>query len=169
MAAMAVLAAGLGILFGQVLEAKTSAPVAGVTVVAEGPEGERAELTDEDGKYSIAGLPAGLYIVRFYYANLKVEQPGVRVDADGMTMANAILSPRAVDSEPALIAVVDADDDDAPPADQHADPEAVRPLTRAVLLAVPIARTTPWRDQPKQRHASKPRHRGAAGRARKCH
>jgi hypothetical protein len=53
---------------------KGGQPLAGVTVVAQGPAGEQAELSDERGHFSIVGLAGGDHVIRFYYENLKIEK-----------------------------------------------------------------------------------------------
>ena len=58
------------------------APLPGTTVVVSGPalQGEQTEVTDRNGRYLITQLPSGDgYVVRFYFADLVVERPGVRV------------------------------------------------------------------------------------------
>src|SRR5438309_261986 len=59
-----------GSLTGRVTDASSGQPVPGVTIVAQGPQGEQAELTDTDGLYTITGLTPGMYVVRFYYTNV---------------------------------------------------------------------------------------------------
>src|SRR5262249_14016354 len=53
--------ANTGALFGRVTDASSGQPVAGVTIVAEGPQGEQAELTDDEGQFTITGLPPAPY------------------------------------------------------------------------------------------------------------
>lgn len=58
------------------------APLPGTTVVISGPalQGEQTEVTDRNGRYLITQLPSGDgYVVRFYFADLVVERPGVRI------------------------------------------------------------------------------------------
>lgn len=71
-----------GAIEGVVTDAATGTPLAGVTVVAQGPLGEQAEITGDDGKYRIAELKPGKYVVRFFYANTKVERQNITVQAD---------------------------------------------------------------------------------------
>jgi hypothetical protein len=82
-----------------VTDAATGQPVAGVTVVAQGPQGEQAELTDTDGTYTITGLIPGTYVVRYYYANVKVERPNVTVFADKKIQLNVPLQTKAATAE----------------------------------------------------------------------
>src|SRR5207247_2750250 len=74
--------ANTGALTGRVTDAASRQPIAGVTVVAQGPQGEQAELTDADGQYTITGLVPGQYVVRFYFANVKVERQNVTIYGD---------------------------------------------------------------------------------------
>ena len=91
--------ANTGALTGRVTDAATGQPVAGVTVVAQGPQGEQAELTDTDGTYTLTGLVPGLYVVRYYYANVKVERPNVTIFADKKIQVNVPLQTKAATAE----------------------------------------------------------------------
>ena len=42
-------------------------------------QGEQTEFTDAGGHYIITELPPGEYMVRFYFADINVERPGVFV------------------------------------------------------------------------------------------
>ena len=66
-------------------------PLAGVTVIVQGPQGEDATLTDDKGDYRFISLAVGTYVIRFYAANTstQVEQPGVVVSADKTVRVNA--------------------------------------------------------------------------------
>src|SRR5262245_11631738 len=55
--------ANTGALTGVVTDAASGQPLGGVTVVAQGPQGEQAALTDETGQYDITGLVPGIYVV----------------------------------------------------------------------------------------------------------
>jgi hypothetical protein len=70
---------------GTVTDARTGEKLAGVTVVAtaKGRETQTA-ITDESGRYSLA-VPAGTYVVTFYYADVTVERTGVSVSASKAT------------------------------------------------------------------------------------
>ena len=76
---------------GRVADRDTNAPLGGVTVVLQGPQGEDATLTDDKGEYHFTSLPVGIYVIRFYVANAaaQVEQSGVVVSADKMVRVNA--------------------------------------------------------------------------------
>ena len=64
---------------GRVTDKDTNAPLGGVTVVLQGPQGEDATLTDDKGEYHFTSLPVGPYVLRFYAANAtaQVEQRDV--------------------------------------------------------------------------------------------
>ncbi|MFO0578231.1 MAG: TonB-dependent receptor [Polyangia bacterium] len=56
--------------------------LSGVTVVVSGPalQGDQTELTDRDGRYLVTQLPPGdSYVVRYYFSDVVVERPGIRV------------------------------------------------------------------------------------------
>ena len=79
---------------GRVTDKDTGAPLAGVTVIVQGPQGEDATISDDQGNYLFNALPPGTYTLRFYVANAstQVEQPGVIVSAERMVRANAKIS-----------------------------------------------------------------------------
>ena len=91
--------ASTGALTGRVTDASSNLPVAGVTVVAQGPQGEQAELTDAEGSYTITGLLPGQYVIRFYYANVKVERQNVTVFADKKIQVNVPMQTKAASAE----------------------------------------------------------------------
>jgi len=79
---------------GRVTDKDTNAPLGGVTVVLQGPQGEDATLTDDKGEYLFTSLPVGPYVLRFYAANAtsQVEQRDVIIGADKMVRVNAKIS-----------------------------------------------------------------------------
>ncbi len=79
-----------GRVIGKVTD-EAGAPLGGVTVIAQGPQGEDATLTDDKGDYLFTTLVPGTYVLRFYVANAssQVEQPNVAVIADRTVRANA--------------------------------------------------------------------------------
>jgi hypothetical protein len=83
-----------GRIIGRVTDKDTGAPLAGVTVIVQGPQGEDATITDSQGSYLLTSLPLGTYTIRFYVANAstQVEQPGVVVSAEKTVRANAKIS-----------------------------------------------------------------------------
>ena len=83
-------AATTGNIEGVVTDQATGKKLAGVTVTVTSPalQGEQTEFTDEGGHYIITELPPGEYLVRFYFANINVERPGVFVQADKTLAVN---------------------------------------------------------------------------------
>jgi hypothetical protein len=83
-----------GRVIGRVTDQDTGAPLAGVTVIIQGPQGEDATITDDQGNYLLTALPLGTYTIRFYVANAstQVEQTGVVVAAQRTVRANAKIS-----------------------------------------------------------------------------
>ena len=73
-----------GKLEGIVTDKATGKPLAGVTVVVSGVslQGEQADLTAENGHYSVTELPPGEYTVHFYYSDVVVERAGIVLNAD---------------------------------------------------------------------------------------
>ena len=92
-------AANSGALTGIVTDASTGKPLAGVTVVAQGPQAEQAELTDDSGSYTITGLLPGMYVVRMFYGDIKVERQNVQVFADKKIQVNVAVQTRASHAE----------------------------------------------------------------------
>ena len=82
---------------GRVTDKDTNAPLGGVTVVLQGPQGEDATLTDDKGEYLFTSLPVGPYVLRFYAANAtsQVEQRDVIIGADKMVRVNAKIASTA--------------------------------------------------------------------------
>jgi len=76
-----------GTITGVVTDKATGQPLPGVTVVATSPalKGSQAVITDEHGRYTIANLPAGTYLVTLYYADFTIERKGVIVKVDKTT------------------------------------------------------------------------------------
>jgi hypothetical protein len=70
-----------GALTGVVTDTRTGERMVGATVVATSPAfaGTATALTDAQGLYRIEGLPAGVYVVTFYYADVTVKRAGVQV------------------------------------------------------------------------------------------
>ena len=67
---------------GTVTNKDTGRPFPGVTIVVTGPalQGDQTEITDKNGRYLITQLPSGdNFIVRFYFNDVVVERPGVRI------------------------------------------------------------------------------------------
>src|SRR5215813_223486 len=88
-----------GALTGMVTDASTGQPLAGVTVVAQGPQGEQGDITDDTGHYNIIGLVPGNYVLRMFYGNVKVERQNVTVFADKKIQVNIPMQTKAATSE----------------------------------------------------------------------
>ena len=88
-----------GRITGRITDAATGEALAGVTVVAQGPDGEQADITDESGNYTIAGLSRGTYVVRMFYGNVKVERQNIFVGTNGIAQASAPMQTRAATAE----------------------------------------------------------------------
>jgi hypothetical protein len=84
------LAAVTGNIEGTVTDGQTGRKLGGVTVTVTSPalQGEQTEFTDAGGHFIITELPPGEYLVRFYFANVHVERPGVFVQADKSLAVN---------------------------------------------------------------------------------
>src|SRR3977135_2126988 len=54
---------------GRLPDQDTGAPLGGVTVIVQGPQGEDATITDSKGEYYFSSLSVGTYVIRFYVAN----------------------------------------------------------------------------------------------------
>ena len=70
-----------GAIQGVITDAASSAPLAGVTVIATSPatQQQQTAITDDKGEYKITDIPPGEYLVTFYYADITVEQSHVHV------------------------------------------------------------------------------------------
>jgi hypothetical protein len=86
-------AAVTGSISGVVTDGATGKKLAGVTVTVTSPalQGEQTEFTDADGHWIITELPPGEYLVRFYFANLNIERPGVFVQPDKTLAVNVVV------------------------------------------------------------------------------
>ncbi|HEY0705900.1 MAG TPA: TonB-dependent receptor, partial [Polyangia bacterium] len=89
-----------GRIFGRATDQTTGAPLAGLTIVAQGPQGEEATLSDESGNYVFTGLPVGSYTLMVYAPGAPaVERPGVAVSADKAVRVNLPLPSAATRTE----------------------------------------------------------------------
>jgi len=86
-------AAVSGSIEGTVIDQASGKKLGGVTITVTSPalQGEQTEFTDADGHYIITDLPPGEYLVRFYFANLHIERPGVFVQADKTLAINVAM------------------------------------------------------------------------------
>mgnify|MGYP000544162778 CR=1 FL=1 len=90
----------LGQIQGTVRNRDTDKALPGVTVVVTGPalQGDQSEITDRDGRYLITQLPPGDgYVVRFYFNDVIVERPGIRL-AQNKTLTISLSMPEKRDS-----------------------------------------------------------------------
>ncbi len=87
-------ASNKGTIRGIVKDKDTGAPIAGVTVVAQGPQGELAEVTDDKGNYTITEVPVGKYLVVFFVpgGNAPKLKKEAQVSADATIPVNASFS-----------------------------------------------------------------------------
>ena len=76
-----------GVITGQVRDLDSGQPVVGVTVVASGPEGDVAVLTDAKGGYQLRALPLGHYTIRFHRDEVLAEREAV-VSVDKVVRVN---------------------------------------------------------------------------------
>ena len=83
-------AAVTGAIEGTVVDQASGKKLGGVTVTVTSPalQGDQTEFTNADGYFIITELPPGEYLVRFYFANLHIERPGVFVLADKTLAVN---------------------------------------------------------------------------------
>lgn len=99
-----------GVILGQVRDIESGQPVPGVTVVAGGPEGDVAAVTDERGNYRFAGLAIGSYRVRFYRDQVLAERTTL-VGVDKTVRLNirmpAVLSETETVAAPETPAIID--------------------------------------------------------------
>jgi Carboxypeptidase regulatory-like domain/TonB-dependent Receptor Plug Domain len=82
-----------GRIAGRVTDMGTGQPLAGVTVILQGEQGEDASITDDQGLYTFVNLQVGRYVVRFYNASssTKVERPDLLVSAGATLRADAAI------------------------------------------------------------------------------
>jgi len=90
-----------GTITGTVKDKDTGQPIAGVTVVAQGPQGELAEVTDDKGNYTITEVPVGKYLVVFFTpgGNAPKMKREAWVEAGSMIRVNATFSQKEEDSK----------------------------------------------------------------------
>jgi outer membrane receptor protein involved in Fe transport len=77
-----------GTIVGRVEDQDSRQPLDGVTVVAAGPQGEQALLTDGKGQYAFRDLPIGDYVVRFFRGDVAIEEMA-KVSIDQTVRVNA--------------------------------------------------------------------------------
>ena len=87
-----------GSVVGTVVDNATGQPVGGVTVILSGPQGEEGTATLEDGTYEVRALPIGVYVARFYFGDVNVEQANVIVSVDKTVRVNARMPTAGVET-----------------------------------------------------------------------
>ena len=96
-----------GRLMGVVTDQATKAPLAGVTVVLQGLQGEDATLTDDQGHYEFQDLVIGTYAVRFYNSTsttgTNVVRENLPVSAGATLRVDAAISAEAAAQETYVI------------------------------------------------------------------
>jgi hypothetical protein len=98
-----------GNIVGRVVDQDSRQSLDGVTVVAAGPQGEQALLTDAQGQYAFRGLPIGDYVVRFFRGDVAIEEMAtvsidqtVRVNARMRAAAETVKAIEVVQRAPAI-------------------------------------------------------------------
>jgi hypothetical protein len=73
-----------GTLRGAVVDAQTREPLAGVTIVVSATSGAASEtaISEEDGSF-VVEVPAGTYLITYFYGDLTIERRDVVIGADG--------------------------------------------------------------------------------------
>lgn len=71
-----------GVVRGAIVDKATKDPVIGATVSVTGPalQGQQAEITDENGQFTIANLPPGNYVLTVFYNNQQFNRPNVLIE-----------------------------------------------------------------------------------------
>ena len=85
-----------GTIMGKLHDSATGEPAAGATVVVTSPslQGEQVAITDEQGVYTIGNLPAGDYLVTFYYDDATSERSGVKVESGRVSVVAQSIGPK---------------------------------------------------------------------------
>lgn len=82
---------------GVITDKDNGEPLPGVTVVVTGPQlaSSLTAITDEQGRYKIADIPAGFVLVTLYYADITVERPDVVISSFALTPLSEVIDQRA--------------------------------------------------------------------------
>jgi outer membrane receptor protein involved in Fe transport len=96
-----------GAIQGTVTDAKTGDPLAGVTVVVSG-KGSQTTITEDDGTYKVTDLVPGEYLVTFFFGDVTIERPSIKVGVQKTTPVFQKINTDAAVSETIII-------DDKPP------------------------------------------------------
>jgi len=99
-----VYAQGDGTITGVVLDQTTQQPVQGAQVVVVGTQ--RGSMTDQNGRFSITGVPAGSYEVRARRVGFAASGQRVSVSAGGASTANFSLATSAAQLQEVVVNAV---------------------------------------------------------------
>ena len=79
-----------GAVRGRVVDKASKEAVIGATVVATGPalQGQQAEISDENGAFTIANLPPGVYVLTVYYNEAQFSRPNVVIELGKQSFVN---------------------------------------------------------------------------------
>lgn len=82
-------------IWGVITDKSTGAPLAGATVIVSGTQimGSLTAITDEEGRYKLAGIPAGYVTVTLYYAESVIERPDVVISSIALTPFSEAIDP----------------------------------------------------------------------------
>lgn len=92
-----------GVVAGQVTEAGTGRPLAGVQVTIEGTR--RGTLTNDDGRYILPGVPAGTYTIRAGRIGFREEQRSVTVQTGATVSVDFTLLEAALPLDELVVTV----------------------------------------------------------------
>jgi len=79
-----------GAVRGRIIDKGSKDAVVGATVVATGPalQGQQAEITGDDGSFTINNLPPGIYILTVYYNEAQFSRPNVLIELGKQAYVN---------------------------------------------------------------------------------
>ena len=71
-----------GVVRGAIVDKATKEPVIGATVSVTGSalQGQQAEITDENGEFTLSNLPPGTYVLTVFYNNAQFSRPNVLIE-----------------------------------------------------------------------------------------
>ncbi len=71
-----------GAVRGRIVDKSSKEAVIGATVVVSGPalQGQQAEITDENGGFTITNLPPGIYLMTVFYNEAQFTRPNVLIE-----------------------------------------------------------------------------------------
>ncbi|MCB9562129.1 MAG: TonB-dependent receptor [Kofleriaceae bacterium] len=79
-----------GAVRGVIKDKASKEPVIGATVVIQGPalQGQQAEITDENGSYTIQSLPPGQYTITVFYNEAQFSRPNIVIQLGKQIVVN---------------------------------------------------------------------------------